>query len=421
MMMFWVVAIIMIVVALLVLAAPLLGWIRRPASATRTEVNLSVHRDQLRELDAERADGTLSEEQYLGARSELENHVLEDSTSVDVPVLSLGNRKSTVLIAAAAIALPVLAISLYLVLGTPLGVDPQNAISGSQQAGTEQPHQISQEQIEAMVAKLADKLKSRPNDSEGWVMLARSYTAMQRFDEASAAYAHLAGLLPNDSMVLADYADVLAMSKKSLQGEPEKIIQKALKIDPNNLKALSLAGSASFERKDYRDAVKWWQKILNQIPADSPDAASVTGSINEARSLAGLAPMSPPQSNSLAAANSGMAGGTVSGMVSIDPALKGRVAPTDTVFIFARAAEGPRMPLAVIRKTVKDLPLTFKLDDSMAVMPSLKLSSVSTVVVGARISKTGNATPSPGELQGQSRPVKIGEQGVNVIINSEVR
>lgn len=420
MIVFWVIVVILVAGALLALALPLLGLSKRPASATSSEVNLSVHRDRLRELDADLAAGTLSEEQYRNARSELESQVLEDSSPVVSAVPPAGNRRSTALTVGVSVAVPVLAISLYLVLGNPAGVEPQSPTAESQQAGAEQSHAVTQEQIEAMVARLADKLKSRPDDSEGWVMLARSYTAMRRYDDASAAYAHLAGLLPKDASLLADYADVLAMSKKTLQGEPEKIIMKALKADSGNVKALSLAGSAAFERKDYRSAVKWWQKLLSLQPADSQDAASTTASINEARALAGMPPLSP-QANSTASVQPGVVGGTVSGTVSLDPALKARVAATDSVFIFARAAEGPRMPLAVIRKTVQDLPITFKLDDSMAVMPSLKLSSVAKVVVGARISKSGSATPSPGDMQGQSQPVKIGENGVNVTINSEVK
>ena len=121
------------------------------------------------------------------------------------------------------------------------------------------------------------------------------------------------------------------------------------------------------------------------------------------------------------AARPGVGGGTVSGTASLDPALKGRVAPTDSIFVFARAAQGPRMPLAVIRKTVQDLPLTFTLDDSMAVMPSMKLSSVDTVIVGVRISKSGSATPSPGDLQGLSQPVKVGTKGIAITIDSEVK
>lgn len=419
---FWVVAGILVVIALLVLSFPLLGLSKRRISSTQSEVNLSVYRDQLRELDAELATGALDQAQYLSGRSELESRVLEDSGNVDTPVTPItGGRRLTAGVIALAIAVPVVAISLYLVLGTPAGLDPQNQKAEPQIATEGQPHAVTQEQIEAMVARLAEKMAARPDDAEGWLMLARSYTALHRYDEAGSAYAKVIKMLPEDAHLLADYADVLAMSKKTLQGEPEKVIHKALKVDPNNIKALSLAGSAAFERKDYRTAIKWWESILKLVPGDSQLGASTITSVNEARGLAGMPPLSPQANSSNTAARASTTGKTVSGTVTLDPALKARVGENDSVFIFARAAEGPRMPLAVIRKTVKDLPLTFTLDDSMAVMPSLKLSSVPNVIIGARISKSGSATPSSGDLQGSSRPIKVGAKGIAVTIDSEVK
>lgn len=415
MIMFWVAVIILVVVALGVLVWPLLGLNKRSATATLSEVNLSVYRDQLRELDLELSAGTLDEMQFRNAKNDLEGRMLEDTVSTETapPPLTAGNRG---LIIAVAIAVPVLAIALYFVLGTPSGLDPKQ-VAAPPAGGAD--HAVTQEQIEEMVSRLAQKLESRPDDAEGWVMLARSYTALQRYPDASKAYAHVTTLLPKDAGLLADYADVLAMSKKTLQGEPEKIILKAIKVDPNNIKALSLAGSAAFERKDYRLATKWWEKILPLVPPDSQDSTSVVANVNEARGLAGLPPLGP-QANKMAV-RPGAVGGTVSGTASLDPALKGRVASTDSVFVFARAAQGSRMPLAVIRKTVQDLPLTFTLDDSMAVMPSMKLSSVDTVIVGVRVSKSGNASPSPGDLQGLSQPVKIGTKGIAITIDSEVK
>ncbi len=414
MIMFWVVVAILIAGALLLLLPPLLGRGKHAASATRSEVNLSVYRDQLSELDADLASGTLDEAQHASARSDLERRVLEESATPDTLVVQPSASRWPVVVVATAV--PLLAVALYFWLGTPAGLEPQ-----PQATEVEQTHQTTPEQIEAMVAGLAQKLKSEPDNAEGWVMLARSYTALRRYPDASAAYTRAVELLPNNAFLLTDHADMLAMVKQTLQGEPEKFILRALKIDPNNLKALSLAGSAAFERKDYRSAIKWWEKILKLVPPDSQGATSITASINEARAKVGLSPIKPQAGERQAPAQPGAAGGSVSGTVGLDPALKDQVADTDAVFIFARAAEGPRMPLAVIRKTVKDLPLTFTLDDSMAVMPSLKLSSAARVVVGARISKSGNATPSPGDLQGLSQPVTVGSKGIGIIIDSEVK
>jgi cytochrome c-type biogenesis protein CcmH len=414
---FWLIVGVLIVVTLLVLVPPLL---RRSSSISTTpsEVNLSVYRDQLRELDADRAAGTLNEVQYQNARSDLESRVLEDSAPAETTAApSTDSRWGNVSIAAIVISVPLLAISLYFMLGTPAGLKPQIPTAAMDEA-----HPATPEQFEAMVTWLAERLKTEPDNAEGWVMLARSYTALNRYQDASTAYTRAVTLQPNNASVLADHADMLAMLKQTLQGEPEKIIQQALKIDPDNLKALSLAGSAAFERKDYSDAIKWWEKILNLLPADSPVVASVSASIDEARGLARLPPIADAPTGNRAATQSNVTKGAVSGTVRLDPAFKARIADTDTVFIFARAVEGGRKPpLAVLRKTVKDLPFDFTLDDSMSMVPSLNLSSVTNVIVGARISKSGNVISSSKDLEGFSKPVKIGQKNIIITIDSEVK
>lgn len=409
---FWIIAGLLIAGALLFIVPPLLGQGRRPASVTQPEANLSVYRDQLRELDADLAAGTLDKTQYQSARSELESRLLEDAGAAEAAAALPGSRRPLV---AVAVAVPVLAISLYLVLGEPKGMDPQYRVAKTAAVG--QPHAITPEQIEAMVESLAQRLEAQPNDAEGWTMLARSHAALSRFGDASAAYARAVELLPDNAPLLADYADMLAMARgKSLQGEPEEIIRRALKADPDNIKALMLVGSASFERRDYRGAIRPWQRILELVPPDSQAANSIRASISQAQGLAG---QSTSGAQAETPAQKKTAGATVSGTVRLAPAFRARVADNDTVFIFVSAGKG-RPPLAILRKAVKDLPLAFTLDDSMAMMPDSRLSSASSVVVGARISKSGDAAPAHGDLQGFSRVVKIGEKGIGVTIDSEV-
>jgi len=405
---FWIVAGLMTVVALAFIVLPLLGGDKRRTSARSSEVNLSIHRDQLRELDADLAAGTLSEAQYHSARSELERRVLEDRGTDEqaVSVAPSGRRWAI----AAVVALPLLTVSLYFLLGKPDSVDPQR------KEGVAQP-QATQAQIEAMVAGLVKKLETQPDDAESWAMLGRSYSTLRRFNDSSAAYARAAALMPDNALLLTEYADVLAMTNgRSMIGEPEKVIQHALQVDPNNIKALALAGTAAFQHKDYLHAVEWWKKILALVPPDSPVARSVNANISQAEGLAGQ-PLGAEKLKGQDVAGSGK----VSGKVNLDPALKARVADSDTVFIFARDANSQRPPLAILRKTVKDLPVTFILDDSMAAMPNFKLSSAANVVIGARISKNGNAMPAPGDLQGFSQSVKNGSSGVVVTISSEVK
>jgi len=193
-------------------------------------------------------------------------------------------------------------------------------------------------------------------------------------------------------------------------------VRRALEIDPDHWKALALAGTAAFERKDYRQAVAYWERLQRLVPPDSEIGRSVNASIAEAQELGDTKAAGKAAPKAAASAT----GARVTGRVSLAQGLVGKAQPTDTVFIFARAAGGPPMPLAVLRKQVKDLPLEFALDDSMAMAPSLKLSGFPEVIVGARISRSGSATPQSGDLQGLSQPVKVGATGVAVVIDTAV-
>ena len=304
-------------------------------------------------------------------------------------------------------------------LGSPAGLDPAQVVAPKSQA-----HEVTEDQIATMVAELAQRLKSSPDDVEGWGMLARSYYALGRFGEAADAYSHLLKLVPDNADLLADYAYTLGMSlNNSLQGEPEKIIARALAADPKHIKALALSGSAAFERRDYQAAVTQWKKILVLVPAESEIARSTTGSISEAQALAGgpaTTPAPATAASTASMATAPIAAATeVAGTVELDAALRSKVADTDTVFIFARAAQGPPFPLAVLRKQVKDLPTSFVLDDSMSMVPSAKLSGFPMVVVGARISMSGSATPGSGDFEGVSEPVRPGAKGLKIRIDSQ--
>lgn len=385
-------------VALLFVLRPLLPH-RKQRKVSRKEANVAIYRDELRELEADLAAGKLAREDYDRARLELEARLLEDVSAGEAAAAPAPRRASLV---AVGVAVPLLAVAVYLATGTPGALNPA--------------HQMpDQAQIEAMVERLATKLREHPEDADGWKLLGRSYTVMGRFPEAVEAYAKAAERAPRDAQLLADFADSLAMARgQTLQGEPEKLVERALEIDPKNLKALALYGTAAYERKDYAKAAQIWSRMLPLVPEGSEDAQAIAQNVDEARKLAGIGePVKKP-----APANASRG---VRGVVRLAPELRRQVQPDDFVFVFARAAKGPPMPLAVLRRKASDLPIEFSLDDSMAMAQGLNISAFPQVVVGARISKSGNATPQPGDLQGASAPVANNASGVAVTIDSVVR
>jgi cytochrome c-type biogenesis protein CcmH len=242
---------------------------------------------------------------------------------------------------------------------------------------------------------------------------------MGLYPQAVEAYAKALEISPRDSQLLADFADALAMNRGGkLAGEPEKLIERALEVDPNNLKALALAGTVAYEKQDYARAAELWGRMLPLVPPDSEDAKMISENVGEARKLAGIgaAAPTPPAKSAAASSHPG-----VRGTVSLAPALKKEVKPDDLVFVFARAAEGPPTPLAVLRVRAGDLPLSFALNDSMAMAQGLTVSAFPKIIVTARVAKSGNARPAPGDLQGASGPVKNDASGVKVLIDQVLR
>jgi cytochrome c-type biogenesis protein CcmH len=376
---FWAAGALLAAVAVALVLRPLLAR-RKAPEISRKAANVSVYRDQLRELEADLAAGKLASADYDRARAELESRLLEDVAAPDEARSQRGVRGMAIALAA---SLPALAIAVYLFVGSPGALD-------------------SSHDLESMVERLAAHLKSNPDDPQGWALLGRSYVAMGRFADAADAYAKAAMHAPRDAQLLADFADALAMARgRTLEGEPEKLVHRALEIDPKNMKALALAGTIAFNRRQFADAAGYWKRMLPQVEAGSEDARLIQGNIDEALALVDARPLK--------------------GTVSLSAKLKDKAAPDDTVFIYARAAEGPPMPLAVQRVKVRDLPAQFSLDDAMAMAPGMTLSAHSRVVVTARVSKSGQAAPQPGDLQGASKPVANDATGVRVVIDTLVR
>ena len=412
---FVLIAVGMVAIALAAVLIPLLRG--STPGVLREATNVAILRDQLRELDADLDAGTMPRDRYDQAKQELLQRALEESKSVEA-VAARAPQSAAWTAAVLGSAIPIAALLLYLALGNhdafaPLAVQ-------SKPAGE---HKVTRQDIEALAEKLAAKLKDDPANVDGWVMLARTYQALDRNEDSARAFDRAVALLPDNADLLADYADLLATIDGGFREKSVQLIEQALKADPRHWKALALAGTAAFNRKDYKMAVGYWERMKATVPPTSPLAGSIDASIAEARELGGLkaaaAPAAPLPATPAAppAATAASAGARIAGTVQLAPALADKVSPTDTVYIFARAVDGPRMPLAILKKQAKDLPVTFALDDSMAMTPSLALSNFPSVIVGARVSKSGSATPQSGDLEGLSSAVKLGATGLAVVID----
>ena len=408
-------------------------------------------RKQLQQLKARHDSGHLDAAAYAAAKAPLERQLLEHvmdapvsppSAAGAVAAAGTGDaapaRPSWNLAGLSTVIVLIVAGSGYMWTGSP-GLPSAGAPGAvTESASGADPHSMDEKQFAEAVDKLAERLKHEPDSAEGWAILARSYARMGRHDEAVPAYAKAVALAPQDARLLADYADTVAMKNdRSLEGEPTRLVERALKIEPDNAKALALAGTAAFNRKDYTAAVRHWERLAQVAPPDATFLPQLQSSVDEARSLGGMppgkrlttgaAPAAPmaaaPQAEAAPSgqAPAGASTALVTGTVRLAPALAKQAAPDDVVFIFARAAEGSRMPLAILRHQVKDLPVSFKLDDSMAMSPAAKMSLFPKLVISARVSKGGQATPSAGDLTGQTAPVANNTNGVLLEINEVVK
>ncbi len=385
---------------------------RRPrgARSSADDVNAAVYRDQLAELDAQLAQGALDAEHHAAAREAVRLRLAGDLRASSGSLAAGGSRAGAI---AAGLAIAVGAGALYALLGTPAALSPQAAAARQDPA-----HGLQGEQILGMIERLAGRLRDNPEDLNGWVMLARSFSALGRFDDASRAYAEAVKRADKDAVLLADYADVLAMAQgRSFRGEPDRLIARALEADPRHVKSLALAGSSAFARQDYQRAVEYWTRI--DVPPDSPMGRSIEGSIAQARQLAaekpGAAAAAARVDRSVPATGEA---GRIRGRVTLAPALAARVEPGDTLFVFAVPADGSRMPIAIVRQPVGAWPASFTLDDSSAMSGASRLSAQQKVVIEARISKSGNAVAAAGDLRGGLTQIKVGAAGVVVNIDS---
>ena len=400
----------LVVIALFLLLPPLLKGSRRPQpeSTIQATAALNVLREQLADLEKEHASGSIDEAAYTQSREELERRALEEGIA-DSPQPHHARQPARHWAAALILFVPITAVAVYLILGNPDGLDSQK---------TATPSQPNAEQIAGMVDKLVEKLKQEPNNVEGWIMLIRSYQVLGDYAKASAAFAQLAPLLPDNADMYADWAETVMAQKGGINSEAEELALKALTLDPDNLKALTFAGGAAFERGQYAQASAYWERILTQIPPEEKEmAASILAGINEARAKGGLPALSRSTVKSADSTQSTDSPLRLTGRISIRSAFMQKVTPDDTVFIFVRGSNthaGP--PLAALRFKVSELPRDF----SFAEVPLMMGNSTvpETVTLAARISKSDKITAiQSGDLEGSLENIRPDAQGLTLEIN----
>ncbi len=397
---FWILAAAMLVAAIAILAPSLIGR-RRLSDQDRKAQNIAIARERLRELEAEHADGGLDDAALAQARQELEQALADDVAGAEeggdaspVP------ERSPLMLGIVALTVPAMAVGLYLYLGNPDGLNPEAVQPDSLAEG----HGGQQLSLPEMAARLKAKLEEDPENAEGWYMLGRTYLQLRRFADAAAAFERVHAMVGDEPGILLPWADAIAMQQGGkVSGKAMELVQRVLAINPHEPTALWLAGMGYEQAGDHEQAVRHWKRLLPQLQNDPDSRKEVEALIARAEQALGRT----VEVDAAAVARQQAAGGAkLAVTVELDPALKDQASPEDTVFVFARALSGPPMPLAVVRKQVKDLPVTVVLDDSMAMMPQMKLSAFPQVRIEARVSKSGQAMAQSGDLEGEVAPVK---------------
>ena len=392
---FFIPAFLLLALVLLLLLRPFLFPGKAPATSRR-QMNAAIYREELDKLEAERTAGLITAQDYEIAHAEMRQRLFQDTNEEDDHATSRSPKKTAF---AVLIFVVLFSSGLYFYLGD---------VSRVAQINTENP--MTQEGVEKMVNEFALKMEKDPSNLKGWAMLARSYRILGRNEEAAKAYARAGNFIESDPQLLADYADALATNANgNFSGKPLSLINQALKLDPNNLMALWLSGTAAFSVGNYRSAVQTWEKLAAQLPPDSEDRKAIDGSIAEARSKGGLIAKAPT-------ANMSTSGKVIRGQIDLSNDLKSKVSSGDTVLVIARQVGG-RMPVAVLKTPATQFPMSFVLNDSLAMNPSNPLSKLKEVSVEVRISKTGMAKPEPGDLISAVKTIQVGTENVRLMVD----
>jgi len=400
---FWVISLLMVFVSLGLILPSILRKPKFGAEDLRVQ-NVLIAREKLKELEVELKTERVSEELYAKRKEELETALLNDTENTEGEIKEVEHSGTAGWIVA--FVTPVLAVALYIILGTsPELLNQQNlAATGANSAnqGMAQNQQAPQMSPEVMAEKLAAKLQEDPNNANGWAMLGQTFMTLKRYPEASTAFEKSYAIESNDPQVMFRYADALAMANdSSLEGKPIELINKALKISPRDMTGLWLSGMYAEEHGDNKKALTQWTSLFEVVKGSKYEQPVMTmlARVNNLVAKSDQIDLAALSTKPAAITSVASSSAAIVVTIKLDESIKDKVAATDTVFIYAKAMSGPPMPLAAVKKQVKDLPLTITLNDAMAMMPSMKLSNFENVKIGARISKSGNAITQAGDIK----------------------
>jgi cytochrome c-type biogenesis protein CcmH len=410
---FWAFAAVAVVLAL----AFVLPWLMRQgnvqhAKAARRDINLAVYRDQMKDLVNEFANGQLTEEQFRASKLELETRAAEDALAQEdrasAPVASRRLGYSL------AVVLPAATIALYAWLGNPNALVVSGG--GADPAAMAAPPTAAD--MLQIIQRIEERAQATPDDTEVWETLANANAMMARWPEALQAYQRSLELSPGKPSVLSGYAEALAMNGNMLMaGRPMEMVNMALQTDPNDRKGLELAAIHAFQSQEYAQAVQFLDRLLRLLPPDMPYAQEILKMRNEALQLAEGG--GGTQAAGAAAGAAGSATGSVAGSVDLAPELQAQLGPQSTVYLIARDGQSGA-PLAAARVALGAFPLSFRLDDSMAMNPANALSDHKEVVLLARISASGNPIAQPGDLESRVVSVAVGATDARLVIDRVV-
>ncbi|MBU3618087.1 c-type cytochrome biogenesis protein CcmI [Polynucleobacter sp. JS-Fieb-80-E5] len=385
-------AFLLLVLVLVLLLHPFI-FPAKSSSTSRRQMNATIYREELDKLELEYKAGAITSTDYEIAHAEMRQRLFQDTIEEDDREVAGSSKKTAI---GLCIFIALLSSALYFSLGDVVRVAQNNS---------EKP--VTQEGVEKMVAEFAIKMEKDPGNLKGWAMLARSYRILGRDEDAAKAYARAGSFIDSDPQLLADYADILASNANgSFVGKPSQLINQALKLDPNNMMALWLSGTASYNAKNYKAALQSWEKLAQQLPPNTDEARAIQESIAEARSKGGLNSSAPIAST----------GNGISGKIELSADLKSKIKPGDIVMVIARKP-GERMPVAVLKVPATNFPMSFTLNDSLAMNPSAPLSQLSEASIEVRISKTGMAKPEAGDLISSVQTIKVGTTNVRLLVD----